>query len=208
MRSILFSAAVSFAVFTQAGCAQEAPALDREQLLEDLRILAADDMEGREVATEGNARARAYIIERLEGIGAGPVNGDYEHSFTFSLPRNPDEDITGVNILAQIEGTSDSARTLVVTAHYDHEGMRDGQIWNGADDNASGVASVLAIAADFVANPPEHDVIFAFVDAEERGLQGAPSSSRWSKKSRRGPMSRCRWAMTSRPRSRAVTGRC
>ena len=173
MRSILFSAAVSFAVFTQAGCAQEAPALDREQLLEDLRILAADDMEGREVATEGNARARAYIIERLEGIGAGPVNGDYEHSFTFSLPRNPDEDITGVNILAQIEGTSDSARTLVVTAHYDHEGMRDGQIWNGADDNASGVASVLAIAADFVANPPEHDVIFAFVDAEERGLQGA-----------------------------------
>jgi len=147
-------------------------ALDREQLLSDLRILAADDMQGRAVATDGNARARAYIIERLETMGVEPVGDSYEHGFSFEMPRSR-EKVDGTNILALIEGTSDSDRTMVVSAHYDHEGMRGEQIWNGADDNASGVASVLAVAEMFLAEPPEHDVIFAFVDAEENGLQGA-----------------------------------
>ena len=49
-----------------------------------------------------------------------------------------------MNILAEIEGTGDSDHVMVLTAHFDHEGMRDGQIWNGADDNASGVAALLA----------------------------------------------------------------
>ena len=174
MRSVLLSAAASVCLLAPAAAwSQEAPALDRAQLLEDLRILAADEMEGREAGSPGGARARAYIIGRLEEIGIGPVGDGYAHDFTFRTHDDPDKDITGVNILARIEGTSDSDRIMVVTAHYDHEGMRGGEIWNGADDNASGVASVLAVAADFVAEPPEHDVIFAIVDAEEKGLQGA-----------------------------------
>ena len=147
--------------------------LDRAQLLEDLRILAADDMQGRAAGTEGNARARAYIIDRLEEIGIAPVDGEYEHGFTYTSRRAPGQEFPGVNILARIEGTGDSDDVMVLSAHFDHEGMRDGQIWNGADDNASGVAALLAVAEDFMANPPEHDLIFAFVDAEERGLQGA-----------------------------------
>jgi Zn-dependent M28 family amino/carboxypeptidase len=174
MRSVLLSAAMSVCLLMPAAAwSQEAPGLDRAQLLEDLRILAADEMEGREAGSPGGARARAYIIGRLEEIGIGPVGDGYAHDFTFRTHDDPDKDITGVNILARIEGTSDSDRIMVVTAHYDHEGMRGGEIWNGADDNASGVASVLAVAADFIAEPPEHDVIFAIVDAEEKGLQGA-----------------------------------
>jgi len=173
MRSVILSAAVSVSVFAAGAWSQDAPALDREQLLEDLRILAADEMEGREAGSPGGARARAYIVERLEAIGAAPVGESYEHAFTFQTREDPDKDITGVNILARIEGTSDSNRIMVVSAHYDHEGMDGGEIWNGADDNASGVAAALAIASDFVADPPEHDVIFAIVDAEEKGLQGA-----------------------------------
>ena len=184
MRAILASSMFSMALLS-TGCAAIQPgadsaswSLDRAQLLTDLRVLAADDMEGREVGTDGNARARAYIIERLaEGEAsvteiAEPVGDSFEHEFTFEM-RRTGEKIDGVNILARIDGTSDSDRTMVVSAHYDHEGMRGDQIWNGADDNASGVASVLAVAEMFLAEPPEHDVIFAFVDAEERGLQGA-----------------------------------
>lgn len=178
MRAILASSILSLSLFSTA-CVAIQPdgesgdwSLDREQLLSDLSILAADDMQGRAVGTDGNARARAYIIDRLEAMGVEPVGDSYEHGFSFEMPRTR-EKVDGTNILARIEGASDSARTMVVSAHFDHEGMRGEQIWNGADDNASGVASVLAVAEMFMAEPPEHDVIFAFVDAEENGLQGA-----------------------------------
>jgi Zn-dependent M28 family amino/carboxypeptidase len=178
MRAILASSILSLSLFSTA-CVAIQPdgesgdwSLDREQLLSDLSVLAADDMEGRAVGTDGNARARAYIIDRLEAMGVEPVGDSYEHGFSFEMPRTRDK-VDGTNILARIEGVSDSARTMVVSAHFDHEGMRGEQIWNGADDNASGVASVLAVAEMFMAEPPEHDVIFAFVDAEENGLQGA-----------------------------------
>ncbi|ABI65318.1 peptidase M28 [Maricaulis maris MCS10] len=178
MRAILASSILSLSLFSTA-CVAIQPdgesgdwSLNREQLLSDLSVLAADDMEGRAVGTDGNARARAYIIDRLEAMGVEPVGDSYEHGFSFEMPRTRDK-VDGTNILARIEGVSDSARTMVVSAHFDHEGMRGEQIWNGADDNASGVASVLAVAEMFMAEPPEHDVIFAFVDAEENGLQGA-----------------------------------
>jgi Zn-dependent M28 family amino/carboxypeptidase len=61
----------------------------------------------------------------------------------------------------------------VITAHFDHLGVRDGQIFNGADDNASGVAALLAVAARLTANPPEHSMVLAALDAEESGLNGS-----------------------------------
>jgi Zn-dependent M28 family amino/carboxypeptidase len=64
---------------------------------------------------------------------------------------------------------------MVVSAHYDHVGVRDGQVYPGADDNASGVAGLLALAAMCSRNPWRHDVLFAAFDAEEMGLQGARS---------------------------------
>ena len=179
MRALLAFVAVGLLAATPAIHAQPAQGqaaaerLDRAQLLDDLRILSADDMEGREAGSPGGARARAYIVGRLEAMGVAPLGDGFEHDFTFSTRADPDKDITGVNILARIEGRSDSARTMVVSAHYDHLGAHGGEIWNGADDNASGVASVLAVAAEFMAHPPEHNVILAFVDAEESGLRGA-----------------------------------
>ncbi|TGY88316.1 M20/M25/M40 family metallo-hydrolase [Marinicauda algicola] len=158
-----------------AACARE-PEL--AQPLEDLRTLAADDMEGREVGTPGNARARAYIVERFSEIGLTPVNGSFEHAFDFSRPvdfRDPQGErrtLAGVNVLGLVEG-EDRSRVMVVSAHYDHVGYGEGEIFNGADDNASGVAALLAIAEHFMAHPPEHDVLFAAFDAEEGGLNGA-----------------------------------
>tara|TARA_R110002051_G_scaffold165688_2_gene236589 strand:- start:54230 stop:55234 length:1005 start_codon:yes stop_codon:yes gene_type:complete len=193
MRYLSLLATAAFAVFTTAcqsapahsaleapavqapaaGSASTAPAMDRAQLLDDLRILAADDMEGRLVATPGNARARAYIISRFDAIGLEPIDGTYVSTFEFNRPNGWSPTTVGTNIIGRLRGTGDSDRVMVMSAHYDHMGMRGGEIWNGADDNASGVAALLASATSFAAQPPEHDIIFVALDAEEEGLRGA-----------------------------------
>ena len=166
---LLTAALASALAFAPASLAQSGEA----QWLEDLRILSADEMQGREVGTEGAARARAYIAERFEEIGVAPIGESWEHSFVITEGDAKSDGLNGVNMIARIEGAGDSDRVMVVSAHYDHEGMRHGEIWNGADDNASGVAGLFAIAESFIAHPPEHDVIFAALDAEESGLRGA-----------------------------------
>ncbi|WP_439634301.1 M20/M25/M40 family metallo-hydrolase [Glycocaulis sp.] len=150
------------------------------QPVTDLRILSADDMQGRLVGSEGNARARAYIVERLGEIGVEAVFENYEQSFTFQRSldfRDPDaerETVTAVNLVGRIAGANPGEHVMVVGAHYDHVGMdEDGNIFNGADDNASGTAGLLAVAAAFMENPPENDVILVAFDAEEGGLRGA-----------------------------------
>ncbi len=79
----------------------------------------------------------------------------------------------GVNVVGWMEGTAVSDRFIVVSAHYDHEGVRDEEIYNGADDNASGTAALMAMARYVARNPLRHPVIFAAFDAEEPGLAGA-----------------------------------
>jgi hypothetical protein len=135
-----------------------------QQLLEDVRILSADDMEGRLVGSPGGAKARTYILGRLNEIGLAPALGaSFEHTFQFQ--RQADT-LSGVNLLAMIPGTGGSNRALIVMAHYDHVGVRNGEIFNGADDNASGVAALLQIATSMKTRAPLHDVIFAIVDGE------------------------------------------
>jgi Zn-dependent M28 family amino/carboxypeptidase len=128
-------------------------------------------MEGRQVGSPGGARARAYILSRFGEIGLAPaVGASFEHPFHFT--RNG-ATLTGVNLLGVVPGTGGSNRALVVMAHYDHVGVINGEIHNGADDNASGVAALLQIATSLKQQAPLHDVVFAVVDAEEGGLRGA-----------------------------------
>lgn len=132
-----------------------------------VKVLAADDMNGRLTASEGGAKARAYLVEQLEARGLAVT----QQAFTFE--NREGESVDGVNLISRIEGTSDSEQVLVVTAHYDHVGAREGEIYNGADDNASGVAGAFAVADHFLADTPDHDVAIVLLDAEEMGLQGA-----------------------------------
>jgi hypothetical protein len=150
----------------------DSPAVDSAQLIEDVRTLAAPEMEGRFPGTPGHTRAREYIRERFREIGLQPLRSDYEHRFTFT-PRRGDTEMEGVNLVGIIPGTTGEDRAIVVTAHYDHLGIRDGAIYHGADDNASGTAALFAVARYFLQNPPRNDVIIAAVDAEEHGLLGA-----------------------------------
>jgi Zn-dependent M28 family amino/carboxypeptidase len=141
-----------------------------DKALEDVRILSADDMQGRLVGTPGSEKARAYILSRFAEIGLSPIGERFEQPFEFA--KRDGTKVQGTNLVARIKGT-EGGKALVVSAHYDHLGVRDGQIYNGADDNASGVAGLLAVAEAFQAKPPKHDVILAVVDAEEGGLRGA-----------------------------------
>ncbi|MFA4938608.1 M28 family peptidase [Brevundimonas sp.] len=144
------------------------------QLLEDVRMLSTDDMQGRDTGSPGGERARAYIVARLEAIGVqAPPFGRLQPFEASGRTREGVKTFSGVNIVGLIPGRRAADRYIVVTAHYDHVGVNDGQIFHGADDNASGVATLLELAARLKAQPPEHSVLIVALDGEERGLLGA-----------------------------------
>lgn len=142
------------------------------QLLKDVETLASDQYEGRKSGTKGSELARTYLTSRLNEIGVKPYPGQsgFEQSFEIK-GRNGSASITGKNLIAYVPGKSDDV--IVISAHYDHVGIIKNEIYNGADDNASGVAAVLQYAKYFSKNKPNHTLIFAIFDAEEMGLLGA-----------------------------------
>lgn len=145
--------------------------LDSAQLLTDLQILSADSLEGRETGTKGSEIARKYISHRLSQIGIVAFFPEYRQGFEFAADKEGKNKVQGVNLAGIIKGNSD--QVIVLSAHYDHIGVIGGKIFNGADDNASGVAALLALAEYFQANTPQHTIIFAFFDAEEKGIKGS-----------------------------------
>ncbi|HVQ41854.1 MAG TPA: M28 family peptidase [Vicinamibacterales bacterium] len=148
--------------------------IDAPQLLKDLEVLSADDMEGRAVGTPGGAKARAFVIERFKASGIQPFGDSYEQPFTFSAGRaGQTTERKGVNVIGRIDGSRTPRKYIVVTAHYDHIGTRNEQVFNGADDNASGTAALFAVAKYFSTHKPVNSLIFAAFDGEESGLRGA-----------------------------------
>ena len=139
--------------------------IDAAQLLEDVRTLSSEALEGRKFGTPGGAKARAYVVRRLAEAGLKPFFGA-----TFEQPVSQqagERKIEGANVVGVVRGGSNPERFLVVTAHYDHLGVKDGKTYNGADDNASGVATLLQMAAHFSKQQPANSIIFAALDAEE-----------------------------------------
>lgn len=130
-------------------------------------MLASPEMEGRRTGTSGNQRARAFLSKRFREIGLAPVNGVVEQIFDVASGGKAS------NLMGMIKGSSAPDDYILVTAHFDHLGARDGNVFIGADDNASGVAAMLAAAKHFAANPPKRSMIFVGFDAEEQKLQGA-----------------------------------
>ncbi len=142
------------------------------KLSNDLKILSSDSLEGRKTGSAGNTKARQFIIDRLTQLNIRPLlNGNYVQPFTVTQSFGQVQAGQGMNVLAVIEGKK--KETIVISAHYDHLGMLGGTVYNGADDNASGTAALLAIAEHFAKNKPSHRIILAFFDSEEMGLRGS-----------------------------------
>jgi hypothetical protein len=157
-------------VVSAAPTAQATAAIDSARLMRDISVLAHDSMEGRLAGTPGSVRAQAFLIRSFAGIGLEQLGESYSHPFTFTRRA---QQITGVNIVGMVRGTVQPDRYIVVTAHYDHMGIRNGRIYNGADDNASGTAGLISIADYFARNAPRHSMLFIALDEEEVGLRGA-----------------------------------
>jgi hypothetical protein len=142
-----------------------------QELMDDVRALAAPEFEGRRTGTPGNARARSWIAARFTAVGLLPIGDRYEIPFEFT--RNGSR-VPGINVVGLCKGSGSSGDgAMVISAHYDHLGVRDGAMHAGADDNASGVATILALARRCARSPWTHDAVFVAFDAEEQGLQGA-----------------------------------
>ncbi|MFN3212940.1 MAG: M20/M25/M40 family metallo-hydrolase [Henriciella sp.] len=147
--------------------------------LELFEALSSDELAGRKAGSVESAQAREMIIARLEALGVDPVGGGFEHPFKYGAFSDPETGAAaapnkdGVNLIGLIPGRESNGISMVISAHYDHLGVRDGEIYNGADDNASGVIGALAIAEHFSKTLPKHDVLFVFFDAEEDGFGGA-----------------------------------
>lgn len=142
---------------------------NEDALIINLKYLASDSLRGRKTGTPENAIARNFVIEKFKQQKLMPFGSGYELPFEFSS-RNG-EKIKGVNVAGWIKGKKDSY--IVISAHYDHVGVRNDKIYNGADDNASGTSALFAITEYFTKHKPEHNIIIVAFDAEEMGLQGA-----------------------------------
>lgn len=154
-----------------AAAAGTADAAGTARIMARLSALSADSMEGRRAGTAGSVRARRWIVGELTAMGAKPVGQTFEQAV--KLPARAGSDTIGANIIARIPGRRSGGRVIVLSAHYDHLGIRNDAIFNGADDDASGCVGLLTIAERLLKDPPQHDVILAFFDAEESGMHGS-----------------------------------
>lgn len=143
----------------------------RDLLAEDLKYLSSDELKGRETGTPESKVARDFIARRFKESGVIAFETGYFQNFSFESRTKLL--IEGANVVGFIKGSKLPNKYIVVSAHYDHLGIRGENIYNGADDNASGTAALFAIARYFRKCQPEHSLIFAAFDAEEKGSPGA-----------------------------------
>ncbi len=145
--------------------------------------LADDSMMGRVTGTPAYLKAAAYVAETLRAVGVQPAFYDagssvegYFHEFDAHAESLGGESVRTYNVVGVLEGTDPSRRNeyVVVGAHVDHISWPDKtQIYNGASDNASGVATVLEVARRFAADRPPQSMLFTLFSAEEVGKLGS-----------------------------------
>lgn len=143
----------------------------QERLTRHVYYLAGDSLRGRKAGSEDAAKAAAYIVSQFEEIGIQPY---FEEGWYQPFERSGK---TYKNVVGIIPGNDPILKDeyIIIGAHYDHLGVRDGQIYNGADDNASGTATIIEMARILKSqqNSLKRSVIIAAFDAEEIGLLGS-----------------------------------
>ena len=146
--------------------------LNETTLIDDLATLSSANMSGRKTGSIGSVNARSFLQARFKKIGLANFPQYAEYIQTFPFPNNSANN-QGFNIVGWLKGNTFADQFIVVTAHYDHLGAKGRHVYYGADDNASGVAALLAIAGKISELGLAHSVIFLATDAEEQGLYGA-----------------------------------
>lgn len=164
------------------------PYLSAERMRATVDTLAAPELGGRIPGSLGHRMARDYLTEQMTAMGLEPLGEDgYVQAYASSTGTGnyqldemgevePNENDTGHNLVGRLAGRARPDEHIVLMAHYDHLGVtEDGQIYNGAFDNAGGVAVALEIARVLSEQDaaPERSIVFLFTDDEEFGLAGS-----------------------------------
>jgi Tol biopolymer transport system component len=162
-----------------------------KSLKKHITYLSSDELQGRLTGSAGEKKAADYIASQFKALGLKPyTNNSYFQTFNYKVKLNPhatdgsgDKVNNGTNVIGFLDNKA--AKTIVIGAHYDHLGLNEhnhstkpnshGEIHNGADDNASGVAGVLELARMYSQNATKENVnyIFALFSGEEDGLIGS-----------------------------------
>ena len=185
-------ALASFSALAQSGARRTISAAEVRRLES---ALADDSMEGRLTGSPGGARAARYIANQMRSIGllAKGDSGYYQRvpvaatDSDITLRSSVSDSAAGrhetaYNVLGLLRGSDPklAGQVIVIDAHYDHLGIgaavAGDSIYNGADDDASGTVSVLAVAKALAHGPrPKRSILFVLTTGEEEGLLG----TRW-----------------------------
>lgn len=163
--------------------AKYAATITAKDLGKHLFIYASDEFEGRDTGEPGQKLAVEYLKNFYVNQDiASPIGGnDYFQEvpaawLNENARRGKFKD--SENVLAFIKGTEKPDEIVVLSAHLDHEGIKDGKIYNGADDDGSGTVAILEIAEAFKmasknGKGPKRSILFLHVTGEEKGLLGS-----------------------------------
>jgi hypothetical protein len=153
-----------------------------EDLKKHLYIISADSMEGRETGSAGQKKAGRYLISQYQKNEVSFPKGAtsyYQPIPAAYLNKKYGGNLgDSENIWAFIEGSEKPEEIVVVSAHYDHVGTKDGEVYNGADDDGSGTSALLELAQAFQiakkeGHGPKRSILFLHVTGEEHGLHGS-----------------------------------
>ncbi|MFM9825621.1 M28 family metallopeptidase [Flavobacterium sp.] len=156
--------------------------ISAKDLKEHLTIVASDEMEGRDTGSKGQKKAGDYLINHYKTNGISfPKEAEnyYQKVPATFLNGNRSTNLPdSENIWAFIEGSEKPNEIIVVSAHYDHIGIENNEIFNGADDDGSGTVALLEIAQAFQiakkeGHGPKRSILFMHMTGEEHGLLGS-----------------------------------
>lgn len=176
--ALLFGLLMTFAGQAQLDTAKVyGNTIEEQDLKELLYVYASDYFQGRETGTLGQKRAVTFLREFYQNRNIKAARGttDYFQSMELDIKGTP---VQTENVVAIIEGSTLPEEYIVISSHLDHEGIKNGEIYNGADDDGSGSVALLEIAEAFqeavkAGNGPKRSIIFLHVSGEEKGLLGS-----------------------------------
>ncbi|WP_299014002.1 M28 family metallopeptidase [uncultured Polaribacter sp.] len=163
--------------------AKYAATITAKDLGAHLFTYASDEFEGRETGEPGQKKAVAYLKDFYVNKGiVSPLGGNdyYQEVPSDWINKNTrrGQFKDSENVVAFIKGSEKPEEIIVISAHLDHEGVKNGEVYNGADDDGSGTVAILEIAEAFqmaVKNGkgPKRSILFLHVTGEEKGLLGS-----------------------------------
>lgn len=177
-----FSCSSQISSFSNPNPTKYISTITSKDLIKHLYIVSSDEMEGRETGSKGQKKAGEYLISQYKANHISFPKGAtdfYQRIPAAFLNAKRNEDLPdSENIWAYIEGSEKPNEIIVISAHYDHVGIKDGEVYNGADDDGSGTVALLEIAQAFEiakkeGHGPKRSILFLHMTGEEHGLLGS-----------------------------------